>query len=382
MIYLDHNATSPLRPEALAAMTRAGTLGGNPSSVHALGRGARAMVEEAREAVAKLAGARPQDVVFTSGGTEANALALYGAVYGSLEAEARITRVFISAIEHPCVQVNAKAIEERVAGVRLAEIPVTADGVVDVEALRVMLREGKGRTLVCVMAVNNETGVIQPLDQIARHVRDAGALLHVDAVQASGKIPLGFDADYVAISAHKIGGPKGVGALIMKEGVPFAPLIAGGGQERSKRGGTENTTGIASFGAAAAAAGTLADIPRQTSLRDRFESEIRRRWPDTVVFGSKAPRIGNTSNFAIPGVAAETALMALDLEGVCVSSGAACSSGKVHASHALTAMGVSDDLARCALRISFGWSSRDEDVDGALAAFDKLVARVRPRVAA
>jgi len=350
--------------------------------VHASGRAARAMVEEAREAVAKLAGARPQDVVFTSGGTEANALALYGAVYGSLEAEARITRIFISAIEHPCVQANAKAIEERVAGVRVAEIPVTGDGVVDVEALRVMLREGKGRTLVCVMAVNNETGVIQPLAEIAKHVRNAGALLHVDAVQASGKIPLGFDADYVAVSAHKIGGPKGVGALIVKEGAPLAPLIAGGGQERSKRGGTENVTGIASFGAAASAAGSLADIPRQTALRDCFESEIRRRWPDTFVFGGNAPRVGNTSNFAIPGLVAETALMALDLEGVCVSSGAACSSGKVHASHALTAMGVSDDLAHGALRISFGWSSRDEDVDAALAAFDKLVARVRPRVAA
>ena len=382
MIYLDHNATSPLRPEALAAMTRAGTLGGNPSSVHAGGRGARAMVEEAREAVARLAGARPQDVVFTSGGTEANALALYGAVYGSLEAEARITRIFISAIEHPCVRANAKAIEERVAGVRVAEIPVTPDGVVDVEALRVMLREGKGRTLVCVMAVNNETGVIQPLDEIAKHVRAAGALLHVDAVQASGKTPLGFDADYVAISAHKIGGLKGAGALIVKEGAPLAPLIAGGGQERGKRGGTENVTGIASFGAAAKVAGSLEDIPRQTALRDRLESEIKRRWPDTVVFGAKVPRVGNTSNFAIPGLAAETALMALDLEGVCVSSGAACSSGKVHASHALTAMGVSDDLAHCALRISFGWSSRDADVDAALAAFDKLVARVKPRVAA
>jgi cysteine desulfurase len=382
MIYLDHNATSPLRPEALAAMARAGTVGGNPSSVHAGGRAARAMVEEAREAVAKLASARPQDVVFTSGGTEANALALYGAVYGALEAEARITRIFVSAIEHPSVLTNAKAIGERIAGIRVAEVPVTADGIVDVEALRVMLREGKGRTLVCVMAVNNETGVIQPLDQIAKHVHDAGALSHVDAVQASGKIPLKFDADYIAISAHKIGGPKGVGALILKEGAPFAPLIAGGGQERSKRGGTENVAGIASFGAAASAR-ALDDMPRQTRLRDHFEFEIRRRWPETVVFGGNAPRVGNTSNLAIPGVAAETALMALDLEGVCVSSGAACSSGKVRASHALKAMGVSGDLARCALRISFGWSSDGDDVDAALAAFEKLVARARPpRVAA
>src|SRR5580698_6697229 len=205
MIYLDHNATSPLRPEASAAVTRASEIGGNPSSVHARGRAARAVVEDAREAVAKLGGARAQDVIFTSGGTEANALALYGAVYGALEAEARITRIFVSAIEHPAVRANATAIAERVAGVRVAETPVTADGIVDAEALRVMLREGKGRTLVCVMAANNETGVIQPLAEIAKHVRDAGALLLVDAVQVAGKIALGIDADYVSVSGHKIG---------------------------------------------------------------------------------------------------------------------------------------------------------------------------------
>ena len=382
MIYLDHNATSPLRPEAAAAVTRASQIGGNPSSVHARGRAARAMVEEAREAVAKLAGARAQDVIFTSGGTEANALALYGAVYGALEAEARITRIFVSAIEHPAVLANAAAIAERVAGVRLAEIPVTADGIVDTEALRVMLREGKGRTLVCVMAANNETGVVQPLDQIAKHVREAGALLLVDAVQAAGKIPLAFDADYLVMSGHKIGALEGAGALIVKEGAPLSPLVAGGGQERGLRGGTENLAGIAGFGAAASVAASLGDMARQTALRDRFESEITRRWPQTVVFGAKAPRLGNTSNFAIPGVTAETALMALDLDGVCVSSGAACSSGKVRASHVLTAMGVAEDLASGALRVSFGWNSEDTDVDAMLASLDKLVSRTRSRAAA
>ncbi|HTW35118.1 MAG TPA: cysteine desulfurase family protein [Rhizomicrobium sp.] len=382
MIYLDHNATSPLRPEALAAVTRASAIGGNPSSVHAQGRAARAVVEDAREAVAKLAGARAQDVIFTSGGTEANALALYGAVYGALEAEARITRIFVSAIEHPAVLANAAAIAERIAGVRTAEIPVTADGIVDVEALRVMLREGKGRTLVCVMAANNETGVIQPLDQIAKHVRDAGALLLVDAVQTAGKIPLAFDADYLVISGHKIGALEGTGALIVKEGAPLSPLVSGGGQERGKRGGTQNLAGIASFGAAAAVAASRADIPRQTGLRDRFESEIARRWPEAVVFGAKAPRLGNTSNFAIPGVTAETAMMALDLDGICVSSGAACSSGKVHASHVLKAMGLSDEIAGGALRASFGWNSESSDVDAVLASLDKLVSRARSRVAA
>jgi cysteine desulfurase len=382
MIYLDHNATSPLRPEASAAVMRASEIGGNPSSVHARGRAARAVVEEAREAVAKLAGARAQDVIFTSGGTEANALALYGAVYGALEAEARITRIFVSAIEHPAVLANAAAIAERVAGVRVAEIPVTVDGIVDVEALRVMLREGKGRTLVCVMAANNETGVVQPLDKITKYVRDAGALLLVDAVQAAGKIPLTVDADYLAMSGHKIGALEGTGALIVKEGAPLSPLVAGGGQERGKRGGTQNLVGIASFGAAASVAATLDDMARQTALRDRFEAELVRRWPQTIVFGAKAPRLGNTSNFTIPGVIAETALMALDLDGICVSSGAACSSGKVRASHVLMAMGVADDLANGALRVSFGWNSKDTDVDAMLASLDKLVSRARPRAAA
>jgi cysteine desulfurase len=340
------------------------------------------VVEEARDAVAKLAGARAQDVVFTSGGTEANALALYGAVYGALEADARITRIFVSAIEHSAVLANAAAIAERVAGVRVAEIPVTGDGVVDVEALRVMLREGKGRTLVCVMAANNETGVIQPLDEITKHARDAGALLLVDAVQAAGKIALDVDADYVSVSGHKIGALEGTGAVIVKEGAPLSPLIAGGGQERGKRGGTQNVIGIASFGAAASVAGKFEDMPRQTGLRDRFESEIARRWPEAIVFGAKASRLGNTSNFAIPSLSAETALMALDLDGICVSSGSACSSGKVKPSHVLKAMGVADDLAGGALRVSFGWNSKDTDADALLASLDKLVSRGRPRVAA
>lgn len=380
MIYLDHNATSPLRPEAAAAVTRAGTVGGNPSSVHAAGRAARAMVEEAREAVAKLAGARAQDVIFTSGGTEANALALYGAVYGALAAEARITRIFVSAIEHSSVLANAAAIAERVAGVREAKIPVTADGVVDAEALRVMLREGKGRALICVMAANNETGVIQPLAEIAKHVRDAGALLLVDAVQAAGKVGLDFDADYVSLSGHKLGALAGAGALIVKEGAPLASLVAGGRHERGLRAGTHNVAGIASFGAAASAAAKSNDMPRQTALRDRFEAEVLRRWPEAVIFGAHAPRIGNTSNLAIPGVSAETAMMALDLDGICVSSGSACSSGKVRASHVLTAMGVADELASGALRVSIGWNSEDTDVDAMLASLDKLVSRVHGRV--
>lgn len=381
MAYLDHNATSPLRPEARSALEQALDVCGNASSVHGAGRAARAMIENAREKVAALAHARLEDVVFTSGGTEANALALWGAIHGALEAEHRFTRIFVSAIEHASVIANAEAIAARLPGVRVAEIPVTSDGVVDPEALRVMLREGKGRTLVCVMAANNETGVIQPLVEIAKHVRDAGALLLVDAVQAAGRIELPPDADYITLSAHKLGGPQGVGAVIVRNDAPFAALIAGGGQERGRRGGTENTAGIAGFGAAVEAARSDG-LARVAGLCGRFEAALLQRRPDAIVFGARAPRLSNTSNFALPGIAAETALMALDLDGVMVSSGAACSSGKVRPSHVLKAMGVGEELSRCALRVSFGWNSSEADVDAALAAFDRLIARARPSVAA
>jgi cysteine desulfurase len=385
MTYLDHNATSPLRPESQAAMIRASELGGNPSSVHAAGRAARSAVEAAREQVAQLAGARTQDVIFTSGGTEANAAALWGAVFGALDAEARLTRLFVSSIEHISILANAAAIAERIAGVRCAGIPVTNDGVIDTEALRVMLREGKGRALVAAMAANNETGVIQPLDEIAGLAKKASALLLVDAVQSAGKLATDFTAlgaDYLTLSAHKIGGPQGVGALIVKDGAPFASFVRGGGQERGKRGGTENVAGIAGFGAACEIAGGLSDAERQASLRDRFERELAQSWPAAAVFGARAPRLCNTSNFALPGIAAETALMALDLDGVMVSSGAACSSGKVGRSHVLGAMGVADEIAHSALRVSFGWNSTEQDVDAALAAFGRLASRIRPRVAA
>lgn len=378
MTYLDHNATSPLRPESAAAVAHVLSAGGNPSSVHAAGRAARASVERAREQVAKLCGARAQDVIFTSSGTEANATALWGAVHGALDAEARLTRLFVSAIEHASVLANAAAIAERVAGVRCDQIPVTTEGVVDTEALRVMLREGKGRTLVAVMAANNETGVIQPLEAVAQLVKDANALLLVDAVQAAGKIEIdaaACGADYLTLSAHKIGGPQGAGALIVRDGAPFATFMLGGGQERGRRGGTENVAGIAGFGAAAEVAAELRDASRLASLRDRFEGELARRLPRAIVFGARAPRICNTSNFAIPGIVAETALMALDLDQVMVSSGAACSSGKVRPSHVLKAMGMADEIARGGLRVSFGWNSTEQDVDAVLVALDRLVSR-------
>lgn len=377
MAYLDHNATSPLRPQARAAMEYAMAVGGNPSSVHGSGRAARASIENARDQVAALAGARSQDVIFTSGGTEANALALWGAVQGAAEAGQRITRLFVSAIEHNSVLANARAIAERVSGVRLEIIPVTADGVIDLEALRVMLREGKGRALVAVMAANNETGVVQPLAEIRALLAGHDAYLLIDAIQAAGKIP--FDAsliDYVSLSAHKVGGPQGVGCLIVREGAPLAATVLGGGHERGRRAGTENVVGIAGFGAAAAAA-----MPVSPDLRDHFEAELMRIVPDVVIFGTAAPRLGTTSDFALPGIASSTAMMALDLDGVMVSSGSACSSGKVKSSHVLRAMGVADDLAGSALRVSFGWNSAAADVDAALSAISKLSARVAQKAA-
>jgi cysteine desulfurase len=378
MHYLDHNATSPLRPEAKAAMSRALDVGGNPSSVHGRGRAARAIVEDAREQVASLVGARTQDVVFTSGGTEANSLALWAVVGAAAEAGERITRLFVSAIEHDSILANAAAIAERSAGVRLTIVPVTGDGVVDLDALRAATREGKGRALIAVMAANNETGVIQPLHAVSAVAKEHGALLLVDAVQAAGKTDMDFSAaDYLSLSAHKLGGPQGVGALVVKQSAPFAAQMLGGGQERGLRAGTENVPGIAGFGSAACAAPDTSG-----ALRDAFECELRGIARDAAVFGQDAPRLANTSNFALPGVTAETALMALDLDGVMVSSGAACSSGKVKPSHVLKAMGVSDDLARSTLRVSFGWNSIQADVDAAIASLAKLVQRVRAREAA
>lgn len=359
-------------------------VGGNPSSVHAAGRSARALTEDARESVAALAGARVQDVIFTGGGTQANWLALSGALYGALDIDARITRLFVSAIEHDSILANANALAERVPGLRVELLAVTPDGTIDLEALRVALREGKGRALAAVMAANNETGVLQPVEKVSALAKDAGALLLVDAIQAAGKIALDgicAVADYLTLSAHKIGGPQGAGALSMKDGVPFSAQVLGGGQEKSRHAGTENVIGIVGFGAAAKAASR--DLPKAiAALRDDFESELLRLAPNAIIFGAKAERLANTSNFALPGISAETAVMALDLDGVCISSGAACSSGKVRPSHVLKAMGVSEDIARSALRVSFGWNSTEADAHAAIAALAKLAARHRARVAA
>jgi cysteine desulfurase len=385
MHYLDHNATSPLRPESLSAVTHALAVGGNPSSIHANGRAARTIMEEARDKVAALARARPENVIFTSGATEANHLALFGAAEGSLEGEdSRITRLFVSAIEHSSVLATANKLAERFPWIRLAILPVTAQGVIDLEALRVALREGKGRALVAVMAANNEIGTVQPIAEVSKLVREAGALLLVDAVPAAGKVPLDFSqCDYMTVSAHKIGGPQGAGALLVREDVPLAPQLVGGGQQKGLRAGTENLSGIAGFGAAAhSLEDGEGERARILHLRDHFEAALKQAAPEAVIFGADQARLCSTSDFAIPGVIAESALIALDLDGVMMSAGSTCSSGKVAVSHVLAAMGVDEKLAACALRASFGWSSTMEDVHAAVQSLAKLRQRVRSKEAA
>jgi cysteine desulfurase len=367
-IYLDWNATTPLRTEAKAAMAQAWEIGGNPSSVHAEGRQARRLMEEARAAVAASVGADAANVIFTSGGTEANSLALTpGLRRGKGPA---VERLLTSAIEHASVLAGG-----RFAAGATGRIGVTRAGIIDLRRLRALL-DGPP-ALVSVMLANNETGAIQPVAEAAKLVHDAGGLLHVDAIQALGKIS--FDlastgADLLSLSAHKIGGPKGVGALLLAEGIEgLAPLLRGGGQEKGRRAGTEDVAGIAGFGAAvrAASVGRERDASRTESLRARLENGIRQT-PGVVVFAQEATRLPNTILFAIPGMRAETAVIAFDLAGIAVSSGSACSSGKVQPSHVVEAMGYGRELAQGAVRISLGWSTTEADIDLTIQAWRKL----------
>jgi len=368
-VYLDWNATTPLRPEARQAMEAAWNLAGNPSSVHAEGRQARRLVEDARSAVAGAIGALSRNVVFTSGGTEANALALTpGLRRGS---GPPMQRAVLSAIEHISVLAGGRFAREAI-----SHVGVTRSGQVDLERLREGL-EGGPPALVSVMLANNETGAIQPIAEAARIVHAAGGLLHVDAIQALGKIPFDMgmlDTDLVTASAHKIGGPKGVGALVLAEGILGPePLMRGGGQERGHRAGTENVTGIAGFGAAvkAAMATLAADGARLETLRKRLESGLRQT-PAMVVFSDDVRRLPNTTLFTVPGLKAETAVIGFDLAGIAVSSGAACSSGKVQPSHVLEAMEMGPERAKGAVRLSLGWSTSPEDIDCCLEAWRKL----------
>ncbi|MCJ2079679.1 cysteine desulfurase family protein [Methylobacterium sp. J-090] len=367
--YLDHNATSPVRPEVAAAVARALALSGNPSSVHAEGRAARAALEHARAQVGRLVGAGRGRVVFTSGGTEAANAVLSGALRRA--GEAAPTRLIIGATEHPCVAAGHRFPAE---GVDV--IPVDASGVIDRVALAERLDRHRGEgVLVSVHAANNETGVIQPLSDIVALARGHGrALVHSDAVQAVGKIPLDFAAlglDALTLSGHKFAAPRGVGAVVLAAGVTLEPaFLRGGGQEGRLRAGTENLPGLVGMGVAAEMAG-LGES--REVLRDAMEAGLRALAPDLVVFGEGAPRLPNTLSFSIPGLDAPTAVMRLDLSGIAVSSGSACASGKVARSPVLAAMGVSPDLAAGALRVSLGWNSTESDGTRCLAACERLV---------
>jgi cysteine desulfurase len=364
--YFDWNATAPLRPQARAAMDAALERFGNPSSVHAEGRAAHAVIEQAREQVAALVGAAAKNVTFTSGCTEANALALTPLIEAGRDKTPR-GGLFVSAIEHPSVRCGGRFETYQ-------DVPVDGAGYVDLGELERRIA-GAMRPLVSVMLANNETGVIQPITQAAAIVHGAGGLLHVDAVQGAGRIACNIadlGADFMTVSAHKMGGPQGVGAFIRaREDHLPAPLIRGGGQERGLRAGTENVAAIAGFGAAAAAALATgdADAVRMQSLRQHLEAGLRAMTPDAVIFAADSRRLPNTTLFALPGTKAETAIISFDLNGIAVSSGAACSSGKVQPSHVLAAMGVDPGFAGGAIRLSLGWTTTQADVENLLNAW-------------
>ncbi|MFE1601683.1 cysteine desulfurase family protein [Methylobacterium sp. ID0610] len=380
-VYLDHNATAPVRPEVAEAVARALLdLPGNPSSVHREGRAARAALENARAQVAALLGAAPARVTFTSGGTEGANAVLSGAL--RRQGAPAPTRLLVGASEHPCVLAG-----HRFAPEATELLPVDAEGVVDLAHLEARLAALAGESLlISLQAANNETGVLQPLGAVVALARRHGrALVHSDAVQAAGRIPLNFansGLDAVTVSAHKLAGPKGVGAVALAADVTLDPVfVRGGGQEARLRGGTENLAGIVGAGVAAEIAGRdlAAEAARLTGLREAFEAAVLARAPEAVVAGAGAARLPNTVCLAVPGLEAATALIAFDLGGVAVSSGSACASGKVGRSAVLAAMGVPPALAACALRISFGWTSRESDRDRFLTVFDRLLATLYKR---
>jgi len=377
-VYLDYNATAPLMPRAREALIAALETSGNPSSIHAEGRAARALVEEARRAVAALVGVAPRGVHFVSGGTEAVNAALTPDLAG-LGAAAPMRRLILSAGEHVAAFQG-----HRFATDAVASAPIDGDGRLDLAALEALLDAGPSPALLALQGANNETGAIQPVAEAAARVHARGGLVFCDAAQLAGRVKMSaaeLGADWISISAHKFGGPKGVGALVAaREGLHVAsPLIRGGGQERGARGGTENVAAISGFGAAARAVleGLEAEGARLAALRDRLERAVLEAAPNATIFSARAPRLPNTVAFAVPGLAASTLLMRLDLEGVAASSGSACSSGKVAASHVLAAMRVEPDLARGAIRLSLGWASSQADVDRFAAVFANVIVRLR-----
>jgi len=368
--YLDYNATAPAKPEVIVEVSRIMTDGGNPSSVHSVGRRAKSILEKARTDIALMLNARPQMVIFTSGGTEANNIALK-----SLD----LDNIIISATEHDSILQIAENLSLNVESSNVEICPVDENGLVREEALDKILSGKKGKTLVSIMLANNETGVIQDIKTLSTLVHEKGALMHTDAIQAFGKIPLDFKAlgvDMMSLSAHKIGGPQGVGALIAHESLKITPLIAGGGQEVGRRSGTENLAGIAGFAKAVELVPqSLQKMDFLGQERDRMEGEISQFSNEVIFFGKNSPRLPNTSLILMPEILSETQVMAFDLENICISSGSACSSGKVKPSHVIAAMGGSERAARSTIRFSLGWNSSSEDVDRFVAAWIKLYSR-------
>jgi cysteine desulfurase len=378
-IYLDWNATAPLLPCVRDALLHAFDLSGNPSSVHKEGRAARMAVESARRNVANLVGAQASHVVFTSGATEAANLVLTPD-YKMGRSALRIGKLYVSAIEHPAVREGGRFSKDNV-----TETPVTSDGVLDLDALKKLLEDHDkttGLPMVAVMLVNNETGIVQPVAEAARLVHAAGGLMVVDAVQAAGRLPIdiqALDADFLFVSSHKIGGPKGVGALVTRgEAMMPKALIHGGGQEKGHRSGTENTTAIIGFGAAAAFVldGLVERNAAIATLRERLETGMRKAAVDVIIHGAEVERVANTTFFTLPSLKAETGQIAFDIEGIALSAGSACSSGKVGESHVLTAMGKDPKLG--GLRISLGVSTSEAEIDQVLAAFEKIASRRKP----
>jgi len=368
-VYLDNNATAPTRPEVIRAVERVMASVGNPSSVHGHGQAAKKTLEQARIDVAALCGVPAGNVIFASGGTEANNIVLRGTGR---------RRVLMSAVEHPSV---------RDAQPDATIVPVNNSGVIDLDALEEQLKIGGEDTLVSVMAANNETGVVQPISSVAALTREYGALLHCDAVQAAGKIDISADvlgADFLVVSSHKIGGTAGCGAIINVHDLPLEPLVRGGGQERKIRSGTENLVGIAGFGAAAAVVHEHgpAEMTRIAAMRDALESALASRIDGLLVAGAGAERLANTSCLMLPGVTSETQVMALDLAGVSVSAGSACSSGKVALSPVLGAMGFTDEVAASAIRVSFGWANTESDIEQFVDAYVTLYERAKERQSA
>ena len=371
--YLDYNATAPLLPAAREAVVAALDATGNPSSVHGEGRTARKVVEDARERVAALVGAKAKNIVFTSGATEANAWAL----------SRNWQEIFLPKIEHDSVLASARS-----SGANVVEIDADTSGQTSVEQIGERLltsNSAAARQLVTLQVANNETGVLQPVTETADFCEEHGLALHIDAVQGAGRTTIEFDAlgaETMAISSHKIGGPMGVGALILKDGLEISPFIVGGGQEKRRRAGTENVAGIAGFGAAAEVAlNNLSDMARLRQLRDRLEHELLAITPTVQIIGSEGPRLANTTCVALEGQSSEILLIKFDLAGIAVSSGSACSSGKVGASHVLTAMGISPELSRSAIRVSLGWNTSADDIDTFVSVWSEIMAGGKRAVA-